>query len=249
MLKSKTMLLILSRLFLVMVMLGSMSACKKDPVSSTITSVWTPLPVIPDSSNYKSYLALGDSYTIGQSVNADQRFPMQAAELLTQQSVQMKLPEIIATTGWTTGNLISTLFNNSPVKTYDFVSLLIGVNNQYQRRSPDEYRIEFANLLNKAILYAGNRKNRVFVLSIPDYSVTPFAQNSDTARIAMEIDIFNSINKEITLANGVAYLDITPISREARTDVSLIASDGLHPSSKQYQRWAALLAPMMKAAL
>ncbi len=249
MLKSKKMLSIPSRLFVVMVLFGFMSACKKDIVSSTITSVWTPMPIIPDSSNFKSYLGLGDSYTIGQSVNADQRFPVQTAALLTQNSVQMKLPEIIATTGWTTGNLISALFNYSPVKTYDFVSLLIGVNNQYQRRSPDEYRIEFVNLLNKAIFYAGNRKNRVFVLSIPDYSVTPFAQNSDTARISMEINIFNSINKEIALASGVTYLDITPISREARTDASLIASDGLHPSSKQYERWAALLAPMMKAAL
>ncbi len=195
----------------------------------------------------KSYLALGDSYTIGSSVTAPERFPNQAAQLLAQQGLQFKLPDIVAASGWTTDYLLSTLASTSLQSNYDLVTLLIGVNNQYQRRSQAEYRIQFTELLNKSIAYAGGRKSRVFVLSIPDYSVTPFAQYSDTARIAREIDEFNAINKQITLSMGVAYLDITPISREARADPMLIAADGLHPSGKQYSRWVALLVAMIKA--
>ena len=198
---------------------------------------------------YKSFLALGDSYTIGESVPAETRFAFLTAALLSNQAVKINLPDYIAVTGWTTGNLLNALQNNPPVKTYDIVSLLIGVNNQYQGRGTDEYRTQFTQLLNKAIGYAGGRSNRVFVLSIPDYSVTPYAQNADTAKIAREINAFNAINKEITLQAGVSYLDITPISREARLSPDLIAGDGLHPSGKQYQRWASLLAPLIKASL
>jgi lysophospholipase L1-like esterase len=127
--------------------------------------------------------------------------------------------------------------------------LLIGVNNQYQGRSIDEYRIQFTDLLNRAITYTGGLRTRVFVLSIPDYSVTPFARSSDTVRISREIDTFNIVNREISIQSGVTYINITPISREARTDALLTAVDGLHPSGKQYERWARLLAPAMKAAL
>ncbi len=196
----------------------------------------------------KSYLALGDSYTIGSSVSAQERFPNQAAQLLAQQGLQFSLPNIIAVSGWTTGNLLTSLASMPPTTNYDLVTLLIGVNNQYQGRSQAEYKIQFAELLTKAIAYAGGRKTRVFVLSIPDYSVTPFAQNNDTVRIAREIDEFNAINKQITIAMGVSYLDITGISREARMDPTLIATDGLHPSGKQYARWVTGLVPMIKAA-
>ena len=208
-------------------------------------------PVIPvdTSLRAKTYLALGDSYTIGQSVSAEQRFPYFAVRQLIDNNVEMAQAQIIATTGWTTGNLLSALSATPPTKTYDFVTLLIGVNNQYQGRSTDEYRVQFTELLNKAVAYAGLRRTRVFVLSIPDYSVTPFAAGSDTARIAREIDTFNAINKEITLQAGVAYIDITPISRQARNDATLTASDGLHPSGKQYEKWALLLSPLMRAAL
>ena len=123
------------------------------------------------------------------------------------------------------------------------------VNNQFQGRSKDEYSAEFTTLLNRSIAYAGNRRNRVFVLSIPDYAVTPFAINRDTAYISQQINEFNAINKTITTAAGVTYIDITPISREGRTNQSLHALDGLHPSGIQYGRWAALLAPLMKQAL
>ncbi len=195
----------------------------------------------------KTYLALGDSYTIGQSVAEAERFPNQTVALLRAQNIKINDPKIIATTGWTTKNLIDALNATPPQNNYDVVSLLIGVNNQYQGRSIDEYKTEFTLLLNRAIQYAANKPTHVFVLSIPDYSVTPFAQGSDRARIAAEIDRFNAANIAISLQLGVNYLDITPISREP--DPTLVANDGLHPSGKQYKRWADLLAPMMKQVL
>ncbi len=197
----------------------------------------------------KKYLALGDSYTIGQSVAVEERFPNQTNALLATQAVAVNTPDIIAVTGWTTTNLLNALNASPPANDFDFVTLLIGVNNQYQGKSIDEYKNEFTVLLNRAIKYAGNRKSRVFVLSIPDYSVTPFAQGSDTAAISTQIDAFNLANKNITTQLGVTYVDITPVSREAAKDKSLIATDGLHPSGKQYKRWAELLAPLVKASL
>lgn len=197
----------------------------------------------------KTYLALGDSYTIGQSVAESERFPNQTIALLRAQNIKIGDPKIIATTGWITKNLIDAINSTTLQNNYSVVSLLIGVNNQYQGRSIDEYKVEFTTLLNRAIQLAANKKEHVFVLSIPDYSVTPFAQNSDTAKIAREIDAFNAANKHISLQAGVNYLDITPISREAKNDPSLIANDGLHPSGKQYKMWAELLAPMMAQAL
>jgi lysophospholipase L1-like esterase len=204
-----------------------------------------PDPVIPVTST--SYLALGDSYTIGQSVTEPERFPNQAAALLSAQDIPVGAPGIIATTGWTTKNLIDALNSGSIPNNYDLVSLLIGVNNQYQGRTIEEYKNEFTILLNRAIQYAGNRPTHVFVLSIPDYSVTPFASGSDKNKIATEIDQFNAANKQIASALGVNYLDITSISRE--NDPALIASDGLHPSGKQYKRWAELLAVQMKVVI
>ena len=198
------------------------------------------------TASLNTYLALGDSYTIGESVAIQDRFPNQVVKLLHDVNVTVAAPKIIATTGWTTRNLISSLDANPPQNNYSLVSLLIGVNNQYQGRSIDEYRTEFTLLLNRAIQYAANKKNRVFVISIPDYSVTPFAAGYDTARIAREIDAFNLVNKDVSTQLGVTWIDITGISREATTDPSLIAGDGLHPSGKQYKRWADLLAPLMK---
>ena len=195
----------------------------------------------------KTYLALGDSYTIGQSVAVNERFPAQTAQLLRAQGVKINDPEIIATTGWTTRNLLDALNSTNLRSNYDVVTLLIGVNNQYQGRSIEEYKNEFTILLNRAIQYAGNKPSHVIVLSIPDYSVTPFAGGSDKPRIASEIDQFNVANKTIAFQYGVQYLDITPISREP--DPVLIAPDGLHPSGLQYKRWADLLAPIIKQVL
>ena len=225
------------------VILTGMSACTKDDLSSGGS------PIINTNDTIKYFLALGDSYSIGQSVSVDERFPNQTKGMLYLQNVNLAQPDIIATTGYTTGNLLSALSTSPPSRIYDAVSLLIGVNNQYQGRSQAEYKVEFEMLLSKSISYVGGRANRVFVLSIPDYSITPFARNLDTARIAREIDEFNAINKQIVLQYGVTYIDITSIFREGKTDPTLNAGDGLHPSGKQYMRWAALLAPLMKQVL
>ena len=218
-------------------------ACKKQTVP-----VYVPPQISPVL--YKNYLALGDSYTIGQSVTAAERFPAQTINILSKDSISFNAPEYIAQTGWTTRNLISAVNTSPPSKTsYDFVTLLIGVNNQYQGRSQAEYTIEFTQLLDTAIKYAGNRTKRVAVLSIPDWGVTPFANGRDRAFIALQIDSFNVINKQITLAKGVNYIDITPSTRMAATDPTLVATDGLHPSGKEYGKWAVLLAAVIKAAL
>ena len=220
-----------------------MAGCTKEKLSGYS-------PIVVNDTVYKNYLALGDSYTIGQSVAVADRFPAQTISMLLNDSIKFLTPEYIAVTGWTTGHLLNSLNSVPPPRsTYDFVSLLIGVNNQYQGRSQAEYNTEFNNLLNKAIGYAGNRPSRVAVLSIPDWSVTPFANGLDTALIRRQIDSFNVINKQITLAHGVHYIDITPSTRMALTDRSLLATDGLHPSGKEYKKWATLLAAFIKSVL
>ncbi len=188
-----------------------------------------------------TWLALGDSYTIGQSVNTDERFPAQTVSLLQKDSLNFSEPQYIATTGWTTQNLLDAITEQNLKGTFDIVTLLIGVNDQYQHRDTTGYREKFTECLQKAIELADNKTDHVFVLSIPDYSVTPFAANNDTAEIKKEIDEFNAINKSITLSYNISYTDITPLTREAKTDNSLIAGDGLHPSGKEYANWAALL--------
>src|SRR5665213_1933510 len=190
---------------------------------------------------HKTYLALGDSYTIGQSVDVNESFPVQTVQNLKNLHFSFSEPDIIATTGWTTADLINTLNARPPQHKYSLVTLLIGVNNQYQGKSLADYKIEFTELLNRSILYADNNPHHVFVLSIPDYSVTSFAKGSDTAKIAKEIDAFNAANKSISLNAGAHYIDITSISREAKIDQFLIAADGLHPSAIQYKRWCEIL--------
>ncbi|MFD0750497.1 SGNH/GDSL hydrolase family protein [Mucilaginibacter calamicampi] len=194
------------------------------------------------------YLALGDSYTVGQSIPLDQSFPYQLTRLLGRE--QTGDPTIIAATGWTTTNLIYAIDGSGVLdKKFDVVTLLIGVNDQYQGVSATTYSNNFTKLLNTAISFADNKPKRVFVLSIPDYSVTPYAASSDKAQIAAQIDQFNAINKQITLAAGVSYLDITDISRKANQDADLIAGDGLHPSAKMYSLWMERLEPLVRSAL
>ena len=196
-----------------------------------------------------TYLALGDSYTIGQSVLSSENFPNQTVQLLNQQNYNFKSPEILATTGWTTDELQNNINNHTFTPPYDFVSLLIGVNNQYRGRTVENYKPEFESLLKRAIQFAGGNANRVIVLSIPDWGVTPFANGRDRAQIAKEIDDYNTANKSISETYRVNYIDITPWTREAANDLSLVASDGLHPSAKEYKRWSEKLADKIKAFL
>jgi len=189
------------------------------------------------------YLALGDSYTIGEGVDSTLRYPVQIADSLKALGYLMESPEIIAVTGWTTSDLKAAIEYTNPQPHYDLVSLLIGVNNQYQGLDINIYRTEFAELIDKAIYFAANKTDRVIVLSIPDWGVTPFASRRDKEKIAGEIDQYNAINKEITLSRGVIWIDVTGISRLAENDESLIAGDGLHPSGKMYTEWVRLAVP------
>ena len=207
------------------------------------------MPVTIKTDTTNTWLALGDSYTIGESVPEKDRYPVQTVTLLKAQGIDFSEAAIIATTGWTTQNLLDAI-KNKPVKpAYTIVSLLIGVNNQYQGRSLEEYKEQFAILLQHAIELAGNKASHVFVLSIPDYSVTPFAQHADQSKIANEIDVFNTANKQIAGKCKVNYINITTASRKAATDPSLVASDGLHFSGKAYLEWSQLLVPLIKQAL
>ena len=195
------------------------------------------------------YLALGDSYTIGESVAASERWPVQLTARLRARGFTLEDPLLIATTGWTTGELAGAIEQANPIGPFDLVTLLIGVNNQYRGRSEDEYRKQFHALLQRSIAYAGDDPARVIVLSIPDWSVTPFAtgmgaEQSSLDRIAGQIDQFNAINRAETERSGAHYLDITPISRQAAQDRSLLATDGLHPSGKMYAQWVKLIEPM-----
>lgn len=223
------------------------AACNKSKEPAAV--ITPPVTNPPSVDRPRTYLALGDSYTIGQSVDFSQRFPVQTKVWLNQQGINMYDPRFIAVTGWSTIALQQAITAENPVGPFDVVSLLIGVNDQYQGLDTAGYRTRFGQLLEKAISLAGSRSSHVFVLSIPDYSVTPFARGSDTARIRRQLDGFNNINRQVSLAAGVPYLDITPSSREARYNLSLIASDSLHFSGVEYAKWAERLGTMMKPVL
>jgi len=188
------------------------------------------------------YLALGDSYTSGESVAEEDRWPNQLAKLLESEGTKVDVT-IIARTGWTVDELWQGIQAVKPEPAYDLVSVLIGVNNQYRGYDINEYRDEFNFLLSRSIEYAAGDADRVIVLSIPDWGVTPFASGRDQEQIAKDIDNFNRVNREESEKAGVHYVDITAISREAVHDPSLIAPDGLHPSGKMYSGWAELVLP------
>ncbi len=190
----------------------------------------------------RSFLALGDSYTIGESVPIYESFPYQTVQLLRSRGMGVHAAEIIAKTGWTTDELMAGIERTTFEKSYDIVTLLIGVNNQYRGKDPSTYELEFEKLLNKAIAFAGGNKQHVFVVSIPDWGATPFAASRDRIKIGKEIDLFNAINRKITDAAGIAYVSITEGSREASSNALLVAKDGLHPSGIEYGRWAKKLA-------
>ncbi|HEX6643096.1 MAG TPA: SGNH/GDSL hydrolase family protein [Gemmatimonadales bacterium] len=197
----------------------------------------------------RRFLALGDSYTIGEGVPVSERWPEQLVRLLAARGVDVAPPEIVATTGWTTGELSAGIASARPIPPYDLVSLLIGVNNQYRGRDPAEYRAEFRALLGQAIAFAAGAPGRVLVLSIPDWGVTPFAADRDRERIAREIASFNAVNRDEAASAGARYVDIFPASRLAATREHLTASDGLHPSGAMHALWAELALADALAAL
>ena len=193
-----------------------------------------------------TYLALGDSYTIGESVAEADRWPVQLAARLRAAGIPIAEPQIVAQTGWTTDELmvgIETAVFHPP---YHLVTLLIGVNNQYRGRAQAEYREQFAALLCQAIQFAAGDSRRVIVLSIPDWGATPFAAGRNRQQIRSEIDAFNAINRAETERSGAHYVDITPISRQAKDKVDYTAVDDLHPSGQMYAAWVELVFPIAR---
>lgn len=202
----------------------------------------TPGQPIENTFDSLRYLALGDSYTIGTAVAEDERWPvLLAAALEARNGTVPNTPEvdvdIVAVNGWTTRNLINGIEagRDELLPEYDLVSLLIGVNNQYQGRSTAEYQTEFEELLNTAIAYAGGQKEKVFVVSIPDYAYTPSGEGRED--ISTALIQFNSIGKSIAEQYEVPFYNITPISQQGLETPTLVATDNLHPSGQQYRRW------------
>lgn len=195
------------------------------------------------------FLALGDSYTIGQNVTVAERWPVILAKDLAQLNIKVRNPEIIATTGWTTANLLSRLSNYNPTQTFDMVSLLIGVNNQFQEQSIETYKNEFRALLTKSVAYTGGRREKVFVLSIPDWGVSQYAAGYNRSKIAQEIDQFNAVAKEECLKEKILFINITDISRQALNDPTMLANDGLHFSGKMHKLWVDAVIPQIKPGM
>ena len=185
----------------------------------------------------QDYLALGDSYTIGESVQESERWPNQLAEVLKGTSLEVETVTIIAKTGWTTAELINGIESKKNTNQYDLVSLLIGVNNQYRGQSLERFETELIQLIKTALKYSKNGAQGVFLVSIPDWGVTPFAKDRDVKKIALEIQAFNKVIQKQANEFKLPFIDITPISKEAKTDLSLLAPDELHPSGKMYNFW------------
>lgn len=197
-----------------------------------------------------SYLALGDSYTCGEAVAKEVSFPYLLADELNEKGVRIATPKVIATTGWTTDELQGAINDESITQTYDLVTLLIGANNQYRGTKKGytlkTYQQEFTQLLSQAIRFAGDNRERVAVLSIPDWGATPFADGQNKQQIAQEIDEYNAANKQEAARQDVTYVDITQISRQASHDPQLTAKDGLHPTGKMYAQWVQELLPFVR---
>ncbi|MBE0638842.1 MAG: SGNH/GDSL hydrolase family protein [Bacteroidales bacterium] len=193
------------------------------------------------------FLALGDSYTIGEGVGMEETFPAQLALTLEAGSQFQIETNILAKTGWTTSQLINAIADSIPEGTFDLVTLLIGVNNQYRGLDKTQYRLEFRELLQQAVVFAGHNAKRVIVLSIPDYGVTPFAANLNPQKISEEINIFNAINFDESGRTEAHYIEITSISRKASSDKTLLAGDSLHPSGKMYREWVSKMHPILES--
>ena len=242
----------LRRCSILLILLTMVGGCAARPKSGdklpdvTPPTVTVPTPTMAVPSRY---LALGDSYTIGESVAVADRWPNQLARGIRSQGIEIGDPEIIARTGWTTDELSAAIDSANPRGPYGLVTLLIGVNNQFRGRDAEQYRREFTALLDRAVAFAGGNTQHVIVVSIPDWGVTPFAEGRDRSKIGREIDQFNAIARQETLRVKARFVDITPVSREASSDHSLVAGDGLHPSAAMYSRWVGLILPEAVAAL
>ena len=206
------------------------------------------MEIVPDAI---SYLALGDSYTICEGVDERGRWPLQLAQRLREAGIALADPRVIAATGWTTDELSAAMDAAEPLGKWDFVSLLIGVNNQYRDRSVDDYHGEFARLLQRAIALAHARADRVLVLSIPDWGATAFgaASGRDLGQVADELDAYNAAAREICETRGVAFVDITGVSRERGAEPAMLADDDLHPSAAMYAEWTRLALPAARLLL
>jgi len=202
-----------------------------------------------ESTMRNTLLALGDSYTIGEGVAAGRNWPEQLVARLRLDGAKLDGPRIVATTGWTTDELASAMDAAALDPPYALATLSIGVNNQYRGRPVSSYIPEFEQLLKQAIQFAGNDTSHVIVLSIPDWGVTPFAKDRDQRQISTEINTYNAANRQMAQKYHVHYIDITPDSRQALTDHSLVAADGLHPSGREYAKWASQLAETIKKNL
>ena len=219
------------RAFLLLLLSLLLFACEAEP------PIEMPKPDPVDSTGLQ-YLALGDSYTIGQNVEIDQRWPNQLATRLRIDSIDIKDPLIVARTGWTTSQLLSQIEASADIAPpYDLVSLAIGVNNQFSGYPISLYKQDLQVLLSKSIFLADGHADRVFVLSIPDYGLTPFGQGLDPERIARELDLYNALADSICKVNGVAFYDITEVSRKYGEFPEYVANDNLHPSGKMYKLW------------
>lgn len=198
-----------------------------------------------------SLLCLGDSYTIGEMVLPSENFPNQTTRLLNKDGYEFEAPEIVATTGWTTDELQHAIDQHRFKTSYDFVTLLIGVNNQYRGRTTENYKPQFESLLKQAIRFANGEPDHVIVLSIPDWGITSFAKNSgrDQQQVSKEIDEYNIANKEISEVYKVHYIDITPSTRQAAQDPGLLAEDDLHPSAKEYAKWSLQLSVIIETMI
>lgn len=214
-------------------------SCKADSDNDKVK----PIPMPDEPQAVLTYLALGDSYTIGEGVRETERWPVQLSGLLNTAGIRVQSPLIIARTGWTTDELMAELDRRQIANTFDLVSLLIGVNNQYRGRPVSQFRTELVRLIDRAIQYAGGDTSRVFLVSIPDWGVTPFATGRDRAQIASEINAYNEVIRQEAEARNILFFNITDISRLAATDNSLLADDRLHPSGKMYRMWVELMLP------
>lgn len=224
--------IMIKTIHIVILLLVYVSCKMKDDANDIKPSVVVTEPI--------RYLAIGDSYTIGESVPSSDNFPAQLVDSLKISGRKVNSYNIIARTGWTTTNLIDAIAASSYKDTFNLVSLLIGVNNQYQGKDIETYKIEFVQLAERAIKYAGGKKENVFVVSIPDYGYTPFGKNNQM-QISKQIDLFNAANKHLSDSLGLTYYNITPISRRGLKEPDLVAGDGLHPSAKMYKEWVDLI--------